>query len=116
LDGFRDLGSARRRRLADIEIREKGTRVTASPGDRIVIRLPENATTGYQWQVEQVADRLELESSEMIPPAEAAPGAGGERRVVLRARGAGQAQVALKLERPWEWQPTDRFEFDVTVS
>lgn len=102
--------------MGDIEVREPGTRISASPGDRIVIRIPENATTGYQWQVEQVADPLELESSEMIPPAEAAPGAGGERRVVLRARGPGQARVALRLERPWERQPTDRFEFDVTVS
>jgi predicted secreted protein len=102
--------------MADIEVREQGTRVTASPGDRIVIRLPENATTGYQWQVEHVDDPLELESSEMIPPTEAAPGAGGERRVVLRAGGSGQARVALKLERAWERQPTDRFEFDVTVS
>jgi predicted secreted protein len=103
--------------MADIEVREQGTRVMASPGDRIVIRIPENASTGYQWEVEQVADPLELESSEMVPPPEpAGPGAGGERRVVLRARGAGQARVALRLERPWERQPTDRFEIDVTVS
>lgn len=102
--------------MGDIEVREQGTRVTATPGDRIVIRIPENATTGYQWQVEHVADPLELESSEMTPPAEAAPGAGGERRVVLRARRPGQARVALKLQRTWERKPTERFEFDVTVS
>jgi predicted secreted protein len=36
--------------MADIEVREQGMRVIASPGDRIVIRIPENGTTGYQWQ------------------------------------------------------------------
>jgi inhibitor of cysteine peptidase len=101
--------------VADIEVRDQGAHVTASPGDRIVIRVPENATTGYQWEVDEVAEPLELESSELIPPQEAAPGAGGERRVVVRARESGQAKVALKLQRAWEAQPADQFEIDVTV-
>jgi inhibitor of cysteine peptidase len=103
--------------MTEVEIRENGANVTASPGDRIVVRVTENATTGYQWVTEDVPDLLELESSDLIAPRDARLGAGGERRVVFRARQGGQAKIRLTLRRPWEAEKAaDRFEAVVTIT
>jgi inhibitor of cysteine peptidase len=103
--------------MSDIHVEENGAIVTASPGDRIVVTLPENATTGYQWSIVNQSDLLELEGTSLTLPEHAAPGAGGERRIVLRARQSGQANVNLKLRREWEGDlpENNRFHFQVNV-
>jgi inhibitor of cysteine peptidase len=110
-------GSYRRQRMGEISVEENDASVTASPGNRIVVTLPENPTTGYQWTVEALAGPVELESAPMKMPDRARPGAGGEREIVLRAGPSGQANVTLRLRREWEGdQPGDeRFHFNVTV-
>jgi inhibitor of cysteine peptidase len=102
--------------MREIEVRSSGEQVEASPGDRIVIEIPENATTGYRWVVDELPDSLQLAEDEFIPPASDRPGAGGERRVTLVARQPGQAKVQLRLEQPWEGKAADRFEALVTVT
>jgi len=101
--------------MADIEVTASGATVTASPADRIVIRLAENATTGYQWSVAE-AGGFDVESSELLLPGSAAPGAAGQRVVRLRPRGPGRARVRLHLKRAWEPGPVDRFDLDVIVA
>ena len=88
--------------MREIEIRTNGEQVDASDDDRIVFRLPENASTGYQWVVDELPETLELAADEFLPPSSAKPGAGGERRVELLVRGSGQGRVVLRLKRPWE--------------
>lgn len=102
--------------MADIEVVTSGTTVNASPSDRIVIRLEENATTGYQWSVVETGHVLEVESSELSLPGSPAPGTAGQRVVRLRPRGPGRARVCLQLKRGWEPEPIDRFGLDVGVS
>src|SRR5215470_1515920 len=68
--------------MADIEVRTSGSAITMSTADRIVIRLPENATTGYQWSIVQLGEPLEVVSNKMIPPGQMAAGAAGERVVI----------------------------------
>ncbi len=102
--------------MADVEVRESGTAVSVAAGDRIVIRLAENPTTGYQWTISSVPDPLELLSSEFVAPERLQPGAAGERLVVLRARSAGHSEVALKLARAWEQrEPLAQWHVGVTV-
>jgi predicted secreted protein len=107
--------------MADIEVTISGTTVTVTPADRIVIRLAENATAGYQWSVTEAGEGLDVESSELWPagspgPGGPAPGAGGQRVVRIRPRGPGRARVRLQLERAWEPEPVDRFDLDVIVA
>lgn len=102
--------------MADIEVRRAGSTVAASPGDRIVIRLPENGGTGYQWSVRHLGGPVEMESTELVFPNDLRPGAAGERIVVLRATTAGMARVSLQHKREWEPEPSDRFDVTVTVT
>ena len=101
--------------MREIEVRSSGEEVDASSGDRIVVQIPENATTGYRWVVGELPDELELEADELVPPDTARPGAGGERRLTLVATQPGQARVRLTLEQPWEGEAADQFELLVTV-
>jgi inhibitor of cysteine peptidase len=81
---------------------DDGGTVTAHVGDRLVVTVPENATTGYQWEVESVEGGLHVETSDTVPPAEVRPGQGGSHRVVVRAVKAGDAGLRLRLRRSWE--------------
>ena len=100
----------------DVEVREDAANVVVSPGDRVVIRVPENASTGYQWSVEELTAPRELESSELAATAEAAPGAAGERVVKLRATDQGEGQLVLVLSRAWERDTSSEGRFSVNVS
>ena len=102
--------------MADIEAGASGTTVTISLSDRVVVRLAENASTGYRWSVTGLGDGLEVASDRLTLPGQAAPGAGGERVLLLRPLKPGRAQVSLHLKREWEPEPVDRFELGVDVA
>ncbi len=102
--------------MADIEVRTTGSRITVSAVDRIVVRLPENASTGYQWSIAQLGEPLEVMSNEFTLPGQIVPGAAGERVVIIQPRGPGHAQLRLELKRSWERNPIEQFEADVQVT
>jgi inhibitor of cysteine peptidase len=106
--------------MAEIVIGEghNGGAISAKPGDRIVVRVPENPTTGYQWRAEPAdSGVLELQSDQFMPPASQAPGGGGVRTLQYLARGAGNTSVTLQLARSWEANaPQSQFKIQVTVS
>ena len=104
--------------MADIEVRKPGSTVSARSGDELVVRLPEVATTGYQWAVDQISGPLKIVSSEVVPavPQDGAPpGSGGERFIRVATTGKGSGAVRIELRRVWETEPADRFEFRVQV-
>ncbi len=101
--------------MSDIEVRASGERIRSSTADRIIVRLSENATTGYQWSVAEMTDVLDVESNELVLPSELVRGAAGQRVLVLRPVGIGSGRVSLTLQRRWESEPVERFEFDVDV-
>jgi inhibitor of cysteine peptidase len=75
--------------------------LTLAPGDQVELRLPENAGTGYQWQLDPL-DLPLLVVEEALKPAAGQPGATGEHRFLLRAGGPGETSVAARLVRPWD--------------
>ena len=104
--------------MAAVEITDNGAQVSAQVGDEIRVRVPENATTAYLWEVTEIGDSLELLSSEHSPPGrpgESAPGAQGERIFLLRATTPGDATLQLAKSRPWESTPVERFSARVVV-
>jgi len=93
--------------------------IEVKAGQRFIIRLDANPTTGYQWQLVQPLDPniLELVSSEYRPTETKLVGAGGKEVWTFKAVGAGKAKLSLKYVRPWEKdaKPAEREDFIIVV-
>ncbi|MFL6239314.1 MAG: protease inhibitor I42 family protein [Actinomycetes bacterium] len=96
-----------------LDHRHNGQRVAAKVGDTVELVLPEKATTGFQWEADDPGDALAVESSELVPPADARAGAAATRRVVVRAVQPGNGRLSLRLRRPWE--PVENADDDYAV-
>jgi predicted secreted protein len=75
----------------------------AAPGDRVVIRLAESPTSGYQWQLDDYNPKvLRPAGDEFAPAADARTGGGGTREFRFVVVGTEGSSVALSLRRAWE--------------
>jgi inhibitor of cysteine peptidase len=80
----------------------------------VVLRLAENRTTGYSWQLSLPAELAVLDDTFEAGEA-TAPGAGGVRTFRLRATAPGSHRVAAALRRPWESGPGSGRALEFTV-
>jgi inhibitor of cysteine peptidase len=72
-------------------------------GDIIVIRLPENPTTGYRWDITTSDGLRILDDSYIYPdPSGRMTGAGGWRRVTLMPEALGTESFSAVHKRSWE--------------
>lgn len=106
--------------MAEVEVRDAAVTVDVKIGDEVVVRLPENPTTGYVWSIESMDDGLLFigdSSAAAAADRDAAtpPGAGGTRAMRLRAVGPTGGQVVLQLCRSGEAEPLDERRITVTV-
>ncbi len=99
--------------MAEIEMADR-TSIEVGVGDELVIRLPENGTTGYVWSVKDTGAPLEL-ADDRVTPQTHAIGAASQRVLTLRAVAAGRASVVLELAREWENAPAEERRYSVTV-
>ncbi|WP_019501267.1 protease inhibitor I42 family protein [Pseudanabaena sp. PCC 6802] len=75
----------------------------ARVGDLIAIRLAENPTTGYCWEIGSIDDRfVEFQGSDYSKTPETGIGGGGTRTFHFRAKSGGTEQIQFKLRRSWE--------------
>ncbi len=82
---------------------DDGKAIEVQPGDTIIVRLDENATTGFQWAVDKSGDDiLTLQNSDYAPAPGSKIGGGGQRIFTFRAQKAGAVGLQLKLWRQWE--------------
>lgn len=85
--------------------KDEGRRIAADVGNEIIIRLPANRTTGYNWELRDfekgVLDYLsgDYEAPEGENPFFGAPGVTVLRLVVLRP---GAQDLQLIYRRPWD--------------
>jgi inhibitor of cysteine peptidase len=79
-----------------------GTQVDAHVGDTIDVLLPENATTGYQWEVDAPGEALDVQTSELLPPDDPRAGATGRRHVVVHVSRVGDTRLSMRLRRRWD--------------
>ena len=85
--------------------------------DEVVVRLPENATTGYLWSAAVDGANVDVVDDRSVPPrAGAGAGAAGERLIRLRANAPGAATVTLRLGRAWESAPAEERRMTVNVA
>ena len=97
---------------------DNGRLVNVAKGSEILLSLPENPTTGFRWQLDDLAGHI-LESGEsMFEPRSNAAGAAGVRLFHFKVIGEGETKVRAKHWRQWEGDSsvTERFEVTVKVA
>ncbi len=97
---------------------DSGCAVAVSVGTIIVVRLPANPTTGYDWKpVSVTAPVLTLIGLSYAAP-RGVVGAGGTDTFRFRATKTGQQRLQLNYARPWETgvPPVQTVSFMVTVT
>ncbi len=78
--------------------------VELSQGDKLVLHLESNPSTGYQWQVEAMSgDLLDwVEGPSFVPSAPNLVGSGGTSSFGFIALRKGRASLRMVYRRPWE--------------
>ncbi len=86
------------------EFSDQGVQVEVAAGREFALSIESNPTTGYQWQLDGTPEKsiLEFKKSVYQPPDKSAPGAPGREILTFKAKGRGEAAVALKYVRAWE--------------
>jgi inhibitor of cysteine peptidase len=82
---------------------DRGETVDVRPGDVIVIRIEENLSTGYGWEIESGEGAVvALRESSYAEAAGEAMGRGGMRLLRFVALARGSQEIRLQLRRPWD--------------
>jgi inhibitor of cysteine peptidase len=93
--------------------------VTLAPGQRLVVTLESNPSTGFGWQIGEAPDAAVLAQvgePTYSPGGEAGMiGAGGSQVFTFVATGVGETGFTLAYRRSWEGGATDQFTLGVTV-
>jgi predicted secreted protein len=80
---------------------DAGAERSVDVGQELVVRLPENRTTGYRWQL-SVPPALSVDDDSYEAAEPGRPGSGGTRIVRLRPTEPGTHRLGAALRRPWE--------------
>jgi inhibitor of cysteine peptidase len=96
---------------------DAGKSVDVSVGEKIVVQLPSNPTTGYQWSVLGDPAPLKFVKSEYAADAQTAGrvGAGGMQTLKFTAKSLGKVELKLGYRRPWEKDVAPAKTFAATV-
>ena len=94
---------------------DSGTTIAARPGDEILLRLPENPTTGYRWQVDRASEHLVSIADAYQPDVPARIGSGGVREFQIRAEASGTVHLELTHRQAWEGEASVTERFTVTI-
>jgi inhibitor of cysteine peptidase len=95
---------------------DDGKTVEVQAGDMLVVRLHENPSTGFRWQIEEPDSKiLRLRGSDFVPQS-AAVGSGGDEQWTFEALAPGQTQLGFKLWRHWEGEKSVQKRFAVSLA
>ena len=100
------------------EYSDAGQEIEIGVGDRFIVALESNPTTGYQWEagfdesfLELVLDEFELGEAE-----EGMVGAGGEQKLTFEGLKAGETELTLTYKRSWEEDFAEQKVFVVSIT
>jgi inhibitor of cysteine peptidase len=95
--------------------RDRAIRVEA--GDRFVIRLASNPTTGFEWKVSKLPAPLQLVDERFDGPDDPKPGAGGHQLFEFQGLRVGASTLELEYARPSEADvdPVETATFEVKI-
>ena len=88
-------------------------------GQRLLVRLPSNPTTGYEWSAAKLDDTTLAPDGETkfdAPETEMA-GAPTTQTLFFKAKSAGKLELELKYSRPWEKdkEPVDIYKVNIVT-
>lgn len=111
-------GKAEEPAMSPVEVgfEDKGRLIELHQGGRLLVRLPENPSTGYRWELKSFTHGiLELQSEGYESPESLIPGAGGVRSFTFIALSRGASSMHMRLRRPWEPEQAAGEVFHVSV-
>jgi inhibitor of cysteine peptidase len=94
---------------------DDGRIISAHPGDEVVIRLPENPTTGCRWSIERIEGPFLHEGDSFALGSDVKIGSGGVRELRFLATDAATARIQLKRWQAWEGEQSVDARFTVTI-
>ncbi|HYV38180.1 MAG TPA: protease inhibitor I42 family protein [Gemmataceae bacterium] len=100
--------------------KDADAKVELAKGDKLVVKLAANTTTGFTWVIASKEDDKLLKSSgkpDYVAPEKKAVGAGGIQVFTFTTEGAGMIEVELHYKRTFEKDkaPAKTFKFKVTI-
>jgi inhibitor of cysteine peptidase len=93
---------------------DDGRTIVVATGQKVLLSLPENPSTGYEWSLD-VPDGVEVRRSGFTPGGTPRMGSGGEHLWELSAARPGEFAIAAKLWLPWQGDPSVRQPFRATL-
>ena len=101
----------------NLGLADKDKTIMARVGDHIVVRLPENQTTGFRWILTSITEEtIILETREVTSPDSESLGAGGDVTFRFNTKAIGLGKVVLKLLRgPQDPTAASEFQFNVDI-
>ena len=83
---------------------DAGRQVELAVGEKLLVTLESNPTTGFSWFVDEINERVLVQQGETEyegsgPPI---PGSGGTETFIFEAVGTGETTLVLIYHRPWE--------------
>jgi predicted secreted protein/uncharacterized lipoprotein NlpE involved in copper resistance len=85
---------------------DSGKAIDVSQGERVIVRLSSNRTTGYRWSLltsgSNALTSLAAGEYTQEAGADGKPGAGGAESWYFQASRSGQQELRFEYRRPWE--------------
>ena len=94
---------------------DNGKSIDVHAGDILVVRLHENASTGYRWALDEVASPLIAVHDAEYAGRSQAVGSPGEVQWRIEAKSPGTVRIALRLWRQWEGDSSIQKRFGVVL-
>jgi inhibitor of cysteine peptidase len=99
--------------------KDADAKVELAKGDKLVVKLAANPTTGFTWVIaSKEDDKLKSTGKPTYEaPEQKAVGAGGTQVFTFTAEAAGAAEVEMQYKRTFEKdkEPAKTFKFKVTI-
>jgi inhibitor of cysteine peptidase len=96
---------------------DSGKTIGVAVGQKVLVQLPSNPTTGYQWSVLGSPAPLVFVKSDYATDGQSAGrmGAGGTETLGFTAKSPRKVELRLGYARPWEKDVTPAKAFSVTI-
>jgi inhibitor of cysteine peptidase len=93
---------------------DNGKTITVKNGDTFTVKLDENPTTGYSWDM-TVGNGLLIVSDRYVPDTAHMLGSGGYHEWTIKAVSNGKYKVSGIYKRPWEQATGNERHYTLTV-